>query len=210
MENRPKRYKCPVNTCDKKYSRPCLLRQHVRSHTNEKPYKCPELNCEKAFLRLSHLKVHLISHSNVKPFNCNVCNKGFVTKQQLQRHELKHSPALSLLCQYQGCSQEFDSATRMNEHILDQHVIHDILASPPPQSLNDASRYGTNHVNKNSLVASELWVSLRCQEPICHGYPPFRTSFQLLEHYDEYHIFIPESLIEYAFNTRQALVDPLS
>lgn len=185
MEKRPKRYVCPIESCGKKYSRPCLLRQHVRSHTNEKPFHCPEPGCDKAFLRPSHLRVHMLSHSKVKPYNCSVCGKGFATKQQFQRHQQTHTQnqddTSTYQCGYYGCPFNAPSKEALNEHVLELHLIHEILDQNPP------------------LQTPPHWDNLQCQDSSCSGYPSFQSSLELLEHYDEYHIYIPESLLKYSF-----------
>ncbi|CCH42880.1 Zinc finger protein [Wickerhamomyces ciferrii] len=88
QSQRPKKFHCDFQGCTKSYTRPCLLEQHIRTHSNERPFKCPE--CPKSFFRDSHLKVHTWTHSDEKPLKCSTCSKGFVTSQQLSRHMKKH------------------------------------------------------------------------------------------------------------------------
>lgn len=109
-----------MENCEKAYSRPCLLEQHIRSHKDERPYLCTVPGCNKAFLRDSHLKTHLLSHSVEKPLYCSFCGKGFNTNQHLNRHERTHVP--SVRCTFQGCDAAFRRSSQLRKHVSEFHT----------------------------------------------------------------------------------------
>jgi hypothetical protein len=43
------------------------------------------------------------------------------------------------------------------------------------------------------------WNDLHCKEPECVGFPVYKSAPILVEHYDSYHGFIPESLLHFSF-----------
>lgn len=118
---RPKNYICDEPDCGKAYSKPSLLEQHKRSHTNERPFKCSETGCDKSFLRKSHLQAHLLSHEDQesKPFQCATCGKGVNTLQHLKRHEITHTK--SFICTFEGCNESFYKHQSLRHHTLSVH-----------------------------------------------------------------------------------------
>lgn len=119
--SRVRAFKCNQPECGKAYSKPSLLEQHRRSHTNERPFKCDKLNCGKSFLRKSHLQAHLVSHEaqSSKPFHCSICGKGVNTQQHLKRHEITHTR--SFQCEYKDCNESFYKHQSLRHHVMSVH-----------------------------------------------------------------------------------------
>lgn len=66
------------------------LKDHERTHTNERPYNCTV--CDRRFRRSSTLKVHLRIHSGERPYACTYpgCGKTFTESGNLNTHKKLH------------------------------------------------------------------------------------------------------------------------
>ena len=79
-------YKCLA--CGRMFNDKSNLRQHIRTHSNERPYTCEV--CHKSFKWNKVLKRHMATHFTVKPYQCSLCEKAYTQRQSLKSH-LKHS-----------------------------------------------------------------------------------------------------------------------
>lgn len=66
---------------------------------------------------------------------------------------------------------------------------------------NDISFYREHDrmYSPNDAEETSSWCDLRCREPQCHNQPSYDNVFSLLEHYDQDHAFIPESLVKFGY-----------
>lgn len=96
------------------------LRQHMRSHSDERLCKCTI--CAKAFKWKGALTQHMIVHSQERPFKCTICSKCFKRKYGLQQHMFVHSEERSFQCS--TCSKSFKRKCYLKRHVL----IHESLA----------------------------------------------------------------------------------
>lgn len=81
-------YACPVETCERRFSRSDELTRHIRIHTGQKPFQCKI--CMRAFSRSDHLTTHVRTHTGEKPFSCDVCGRKFARSDEKKRHSKVH------------------------------------------------------------------------------------------------------------------------
>ncbi|XP_064208018.1 early growth response protein 1-like isoform X2 [Anguilla rostrata] len=81
-------YSCPVETCDRRFSRSDELTRHIRIHTGQKPFQCRI--CMRNFSRSDHLTTHIRTHTGEKPFACDVCGRKFARSDERKRHTKIH------------------------------------------------------------------------------------------------------------------------
>lgn len=109
-----KRHVC--STCDKRFSSPGKLNQHVLSHTGELPFSCDL--CEKRFNTRFKLARHGLIHSEAKAFACNVCGKTFNRKDHLTNHVRVHNPIKKFYtCERPDCRKSYTSNLSYRKHV---------------------------------------------------------------------------------------------
>jgi hypothetical protein len=89
------------------------MRQRIQDRKEIPSFKCAQ--CPKKYTRSSTLREHARTHTNERPFLCTVCKKTFVRLKDRNRHENLHSGEKKFVCKGDfdspesawGCGRKF-------------------------------------------------------------------------------------------------------
>ncbi|KAM9807363.1 zinc finger protein 420-like isoform X2 [Syngnathus typhle] len=93
-----RRHRCML--CERDFTCPSRLSDHMAAHFGEKPHVCPV--CSKRFSKKINVKVHQRVHTGEKPYACPDCDARYAQLGCLRRHRLRHAPQKPHVCDQCG------------------------------------------------------------------------------------------------------------
>ena len=102
---------CPV--CNKVYIHASVLKNHLRTHTDEGAHDCSV--CGYRANSKSQLQQHMFRHSGEKPFACTVCGKAFANVGNIKQHMFTHTGEKPYCCP--TCGKCFTHPSHYKQHL---------------------------------------------------------------------------------------------
>ncbi|XP_071447423.1 zinc finger protein OZF-like [Hetaerina americana] len=84
------------------------------SHNAERPFKCAI--CLKGYVQKQYLMRHILKHTEENPHSCEICSRAFTHYYYLKRHMLTHTNEKRHKCEI--CSRAFARNSHLKIHLL--------------------------------------------------------------------------------------------
>ena len=142
-----KYYRCSFKECNKVFLKQSNLKDHIRTHTGEKPYICLHPGCGKTFSQHGNLKKHEKIHSGNKKYYCTYpnCGKKFSASYNLKIHYRCHTGEKPYKCNFPNCGRDFYDKGNLKYHEKNMHALE-----------NMENPYSCEHMGCNAKFKTKL------------------------------------------------------
>lgn len=110
------RGKVQCDICGRLVSSKMSLRQHLRTHSEEKPYQCHV--CGKSFKQCAQLSAHVKTHSDGMPYQCEACGHRYKSVTGLIRHREYHHLGIRRKYPCELCGKSFTRHSKLRDHLM--------------------------------------------------------------------------------------------
>lgn len=118
------KHSCLFSDCEKIFSRPDALQEHVKSAHQGVRRICQFDDCRRVYTSISSLNDHIKSaHKGVR-YNCEFedCTRVFTKSFARRRHVLRDHQGIRFRCRWDECEKHFSTKSYMEEHIKSAHL----------------------------------------------------------------------------------------
>ncbi|CAD7093296.1 unnamed protein product [Hermetia illucens] len=149
-------FKCSFPHCNKAFKHVNTLKQHEKVHEGRNRRECPV--CHEQVTRLS---AHILTHTGERPHCCDLCNRSYLSKQQLNVHRASHF-ADGYLCE--NCNLRFKSMPSLYKHQRSIHADSTFTCPGCDKTYNrrDNMVSHARRAHPDSVLVQDMMRSSRC------------------------------------------------